>query len=155
MVWDCVGADEVYRYLGTKTKQTVYCMVVYTLVNILGSIILITVKSNAKTRGGLLVAFYLMQCFQSLNPSVHTMLSRNVAGQTKKSIVYAMFCESLSCLPSLGMACALHLVALLFHTHTFSPSVWPRFLPSHPFLPNPRIPLSENARLPQKILSTH
>lgn len=40
---------------------------------------------------GLLVCFYLMQCFQSLSPSLWAMLSRNVAGQTKKSLTYALF----------------------------------------------------------------
>jgi hypothetical protein len=32
-----------------------------------------------------------MQCTQSLSPSIWSMLSRNVAGQTKRSVVYAMF----------------------------------------------------------------
>jgi hypothetical protein len=78
-------------YLGTKLKQTIYVMIGFTCVNIIGTVVLITVAPTASTRGGLLVAFYFMQSFQAINPSMYAMLSRNVAGQTKKSIVYAMF----------------------------------------------------------------
>jgi hypothetical protein len=78
-------------YLGTKLKQTIYVMVAFTCINIMGTVVLITVAPTASTRGGLLVAFYLMQSFQAVNPSMYAKLSRNVAGQTKKSIVYALF----------------------------------------------------------------
>ncbi|WWD03389.1 hypothetical protein V865_001441 [Kwoniella europaea PYCC6329] len=78
-------------WLGTKTRQTVYCMVGYVMVNIAGSIVLITVAPTSKTKVGLLITFYLMQCCQATNPSMYAMLSRNVAGQTKKSVVYAIF----------------------------------------------------------------
>ncbi|KAK6909677.1 hypothetical protein L486_00676 [Kwoniella mangroviensis CBS 10435] len=78
-------------WLGTKTRQTVYCMVGYVMVNIAGSIVLITVAPSSKTKVGLLITFYLMQCCQATNPSMYAMLSRNVAGQTKKSVVYAIF----------------------------------------------------------------
>lgn len=66
-------------------------MVGFTCINIIGTVVLIVVAPNGNTRGGLLVAFYCMQSFQSVNPSMYAMLSRNVAGQTKKSIVYALF----------------------------------------------------------------
>jgi hypothetical protein len=81
-------------WIGTRFKQTVFTMIGFTTVNIAGTIVLITVAPGPNTRGGLLVAFYLMQCFQSVNPSMNVSLSRNVAGATKKSIVYALFCES-------------------------------------------------------------
>jgi len=68
-------------------------MVGATIVNIAGTIVLLTVAPNNKTKGGLLVAFYFMQAFQSVNPSMFAMMSRNVAGSSKKSVVYAMFCE--------------------------------------------------------------
>jgi hypothetical protein len=68
-------------------------MVGATVVNIAGTIVLLTVAPSAKTKGGLLVAFYFMQCFQSVSPSMFAMMSRNIAGSTKKSVVYAMFCE--------------------------------------------------------------
>lgn len=82
-------------WIGTKWRQTVYTMIGFTVVNIAGTVVLITVAPSSSTRGGLLVAFYLMQCFQSVNPSMNVSLSRNVAGATKKSIVYALFCKLL------------------------------------------------------------
>ena len=81
-------------WLVTKTQQTIYCLIAYTLVSVVGTIVLLTVTPSNTTRGGLLVAFYLMQCVQAMNPSMYSLLSRNVAGQTKKSIVYSLFCES-------------------------------------------------------------
>jgi len=68
-------------------------MVGATVVNIAGTVVLLTVAPTPKSKAGLLVAFYVMQCFQAVGPSMFAMTSRNVAGQTKKSIVYAMFCE--------------------------------------------------------------
>lgn len=66
-------------------------MIGYVIVNVIGTIVLLTVEPNARTRPGLIVAFYAMQCFQACSPPMFAMLSRNVAGQTKKSITYAMF----------------------------------------------------------------
>ncbi len=69
-------------------------MIGYIIVNIIGTVVLIAVAPSADNKGGLLVAFYFMQCCQAISPSMWSMLSRNVAGQTKKSITYAIFCES-------------------------------------------------------------
>ncbi len=80
-------------YLATKTNQTILCMLGYVTVNIIGTIVLIVVAPSQDNKGGLLFCFYLMQCFQSVSPCMYSLLSRNVAGQSKKSVVYAMFCE--------------------------------------------------------------
>lgn len=63
-------------------------------INLCGTIVLITVAPGPNTKVGLLIAFLAMQCITALNPSHFAMLSRNIAGQTKKSIVYAIFCGS-------------------------------------------------------------
>jgi hypothetical protein len=68
----------------------------FTVINVAGTIVLITVPPNNSTRGGLIVAFYLMQAFQACNPATFLMLSRNSAGQTKKSFTYAITCEKSS-----------------------------------------------------------
>ena len=62
--------------------------------NLVGPVVLLTVTPIGSTRGGLPVAFYVMQACQATQPSMYAMLSRNVARQTKKSIVFAIFCES-------------------------------------------------------------
>ncbi len=77
-------------YLITKTNQTLLTMIGFTIPNIIGSIVLLTVAPADKTRGGLVVAFYCMQVFQAVNPAIFLMLSRNSAGQTKKSVTYAV-----------------------------------------------------------------
>jgi hypothetical protein len=91
-------------WLVTMTGQTIYCIIGALFVNLIGTIVLLTVAPTGSTRGGLLIAFYLMQCIQAINPSCYTLLSRNVAGQTKKSIVYALFCKSapLQCYKTIG-----------------------------------------------------
>lgn len=78
-------------YIGTKWGQTIYTMILFTCCNIIGTVVLITVTPGPNTRGGLLFCFLVMQAFQSVNPSMNAMLSRNIAGQTKKSFVYALF----------------------------------------------------------------
>lgn len=86
----------LYFFIGwlvTKTGQTIYCIIGALFVCLIGTIVLITVTPSNSTRGGLLFAFYLMQCIQAINPSCYSLLSRNIAGQTKKSIVYALFCK--------------------------------------------------------------
>ena len=82
-----------YSYIGTKTRQTIYTVIGGISVNVIGTIVLITVAPGRSTRVGLLIAFLGMQCNGALLPSHFAMLSRNIAGQTKKSIVYAIFCE--------------------------------------------------------------
>ncbi|KZO89375.1 hypothetical protein CALVIDRAFT_569981 [Calocera viscosa TUFC12733] len=77
-------------FLITKTKQTLYVMIGFCVPNIVGTIVLIAVAPSPSTKGGLVVAFYIMQCFQACNPAIFLMLSRNSAGQTKKSITYAI-----------------------------------------------------------------
>ncbi|WWD08936.1 hypothetical protein V865_007051 [Kwoniella europaea PYCC6329] len=76
-------------YLVTKTKQTLLVMICTVIPNIVGTIMLICIAPGDKTRGVLIFGFYLMQFFQSCNPSIFLMLSRNSAGQTKKSFTYA------------------------------------------------------------------
>lgn len=68
-------------------------MIAFVCVNVIGTVVLITVAPTSSNKGGLLFCFYIMQCMQSTSPSIWSLLSRNVAGQTKKSIVYAIFCE--------------------------------------------------------------
>ncbi|OCF31218.1 hypothetical protein I316_07187 [Kwoniella heveanensis BCC8398] len=79
----------IQAYLVTKTKQTLLVMIGTVIPNIIGSVMLITIAPKTNTRGVLIFAFYLMQFFQSTNPSIFSLLSRNVSGQTKKSITYA------------------------------------------------------------------
>lgn len=46
-------------------------MIGFTIPNIIGTIVLITVKPTPKTQGGLVVAFYAMQVFQAVSGKRH------------------------------------------------------------------------------------
>ncbi|KAJ7476202.1 major facilitator superfamily domain-containing protein [Mycena latifolia] len=91
-----LGALSIFFYflaawMVTKTKQTILVMFLFTIPSIIGTIVLLTVPTNDKTRSGLLFSFYLMQSFGAQNPMITGMLlSRNVAGQTKKTYAYAI-----------------------------------------------------------------
>lgn len=52
-------------YLITKWNQTCWIMICFTIPNIIGTIVLLTVSPSPSTRGGLVVAFYAMQVFQA------------------------------------------------------------------------------------------
>lgn len=65
----------------TKTRQTLLCMIAFTvspytpaatdkIPNIVGTIVLITVAPSSATQGGLIVAFYAMQVFQSVSRGI-------------------------------------------------------------------------------------
>lgn len=76
-----------------KYNNTLFAMCGFAGLNMVGTIVLITVEPSSKTRVGLFIAFILMQSFSACNTAMFLMLSRNIAGQTKKSLVYATTCE--------------------------------------------------------------
>ena len=73
----------------TKTHQTIYTILGLAVFNWIGTIVLLTVAPTDSTRGGLLAAFYILQCYQAQNPLIFQVCSRNIAGQTKKTIAYS------------------------------------------------------------------
>jgi hypothetical protein len=89
----------------------------YAVPNILGTIVLLTVTPSHATRGGLLVAFYIMQCYQAQTPLMYQLCSRNIAGQTKRVIAYTSI--------FLGNATGNAIASQLFNT-----SWAPRYLPT-------------------------
>lgn len=86
-------ANHIYSWIVTKWNQTIYAMIFFTILNVIGNAVLIAVPPSGSTRVGLFIAFNLMQAFAAVNPAIFLMLSRNSAGQTKKSITYAVTCE--------------------------------------------------------------
>lgn len=77
----------------TKWNQTLFAMIGFTIINMAGTVVLITVTPSDSTRVGLFIAFNLMQAFAAVNPAIFLMLSRNSAGSTKKSFTYALTCK--------------------------------------------------------------
>lgn len=59
--------------------------------SMIGTIVLMTVaNTSASTRAGLLVAYYVVLSFWGASTLTLTLLSKNVGGQTKKSIAVAV-----------------------------------------------------------------
>lgn len=54
-----------------------------------GTMALIFVTPSDSTRAGLFIAFIFMQAIAAINTAIFSILSRNIAGQTKKSLAYA------------------------------------------------------------------
>ncbi|RSH83548.1 uncharacterized protein EHS24_007236 [Apiotrichum porosum] len=88
------GVISILTFIGIgysvrKTGQTCLSMIGFTIPNIVGTVVLLTVTPGDKTKGGLVFAWYLMQIFGACYPAVLMLLARNVSGHTKRSIVYA------------------------------------------------------------------
>ncbi|KAH2464708.1 hypothetical protein KXV71_003371, partial [Aspergillus fumigatus] len=76
--------------LATWTKQTILTMHLWTIPAIIGTAIIFTIPPTPKTRAGLLIAFYCTQFILAEGNLLFSLISRNVAGQTKKSTVLAV-----------------------------------------------------------------
>lgn len=78
-------------YLVTKFGQNCLIMGAFVVPSVIGTIVLMTVvESNTATKAGLLFSYYLCLSFWAAQTLGMSMLSRNIGGQTKKSVVTAM-----------------------------------------------------------------
>ncbi|KAB5593364.1 DNA polymerase alpha-associated DNA helicase A [Ceratobasidium theobromae] len=73
-----------------KTKQTLYIMMAICVPMVATTSVLMTVPNGRSTRVGLLIAFYGTFWFNGVAVLLLSMITRNIAGQTKKSIVLTM-----------------------------------------------------------------
>ncbi|TGO34926.1 hypothetical protein BHYA_0176g00070 [Botrytis hyacinthi] len=78
------------HFLVKKYNQNILIMTFYLLPSFIGTIVLMTVRNTSfSTKVGLLISYYLTLSFWSTATLSLTLMSRNVAGQTKKTIVVA------------------------------------------------------------------
>ncbi|PQE12587.1 allantoate permease protein [Rutstroemia sp. NJR-2017a BBW] len=78
------------HFLVKRYNQSILVMGAFLLPSFVGTIILMTVRNtNFSTKVGLLISYYLTLSFWSAQTLSITLISRNVAGQTKKTIVVA------------------------------------------------------------------
>ncbi|KAB5528802.1 major facilitator superfamily domain-containing protein [Coniochaeta sp. 2T2.1] len=74
-----------------KTQQNLLTMLGFVIPSFIGTILLMTVPPNTKSQKvGLLICYYITLSFWSAQTLALSMVSRNVAGQTKKSVAIAM-----------------------------------------------------------------
>jgi len=66
-------------------------MLGFIIPSFVGTIVLMTVRNtNTATKAGLLISYYIVLSFWAAQGLGMSMLSRNVAGSTKKSVAVAM-----------------------------------------------------------------
>ncbi|KAI1379717.1 major facilitator superfamily domain-containing protein [Hypoxylon crocopeplum] len=77
-------------YIVKKTGQSLVIMGVYVIQSFIGTIVMMTVKNtNPATRIGLLISYYIALSSWSAQTLALSMISRNVTGMTKKSVLVA------------------------------------------------------------------
>lgn len=81
-------------WLVKKYKQNCLVMGLYVIPSFIGTIVLMTVKNtDTATRAGLLISYYVVLTFWAAQTLSMSMISRNIAGQTKKTVIVAAnFC---------------------------------------------------------------
>ncbi|KAJ5337154.1 uncharacterized protein N7506_005176 [Penicillium brevicompactum] len=77
----------VSAYLDRKFHQTIWIMISSVIPSILGCSILIGIPFSPSKRVGMLIAYWIFYSFFAVSSLSLALLSRNVAGQTKKSII--------------------------------------------------------------------
>ncbi|ERT02742.1 uncharacterized protein SPSK_00512 [Sporothrix schenckii 1099-18] len=78
-------------WLVKKTNQTLLVMLGFVIPSFVGTICLMTVPLDSRAQQiGLLICYYITLSFWSAQTLALSMISRNVAGQTKKSVAVAM-----------------------------------------------------------------
>lgn len=74
-----------------KWNQNLYTMAVFLIPSFIGTIVIMTVKNtNHATRAGLLISYWIIFTFWAAQGLGMSMLTRNVGGQTKKSVCITM-----------------------------------------------------------------
>ncbi|KIV98729.1 uncharacterized protein PV09_09512 [Verruconis gallopava] len=77
-------------WLVKKTGQNLLVMGIYVIPSFIGTIILMTVQNTSTaTEAGLLISYYIALSFWAAQTLAMSMITRNVGGQTKKSVVVA------------------------------------------------------------------
>ena len=74
-------------YFERKYKQMTLVMLTGTLPAIAGTVVFLSVPWDMNTRTGLLIAYYITWSFYIACGLLLSLISRNVAGQTKKAVV--------------------------------------------------------------------
>ncbi|UKZ78972.1 hypothetical protein TrVFT333_006721 [Trichoderma virens FT-333] len=73
-----------------KSGQTCLIMLLWTIPAIVGTVVILVVTPNASNAGGMLIAFYCTQFFLAQGNMIISLVTRNIAGQTKKGITMTL-----------------------------------------------------------------
>ncbi|OLN89761.1 putative transporter C460.05-like protein 4 [Colletotrichum chlorophyti] len=75
-------------WIERRYKQTILAMVAAVVPTIAGTVVLLTVPFTPSKKVGLLLAYYVMISFWARSGLALSLVMRNVAGQTKKGVVF-------------------------------------------------------------------
>jgi len=89
------GAIQIFvlfsaAFLSKKTNQTLLVAVLYCIPSLISAVVFLTVPNDKAHVGGLLCVFLLTICYNGVSPLAFSLLTRNVAGQTKRTVVIAV-----------------------------------------------------------------
>ncbi|KAK0662907.1 putative transporter [Lasiodiplodia hormozganensis] len=77
-------------WLVKKTQQNLIVMGVFVIPSFVGTIVLLIVENTGKAQqAGLLISYYIVLSFWAAQTLAMSMISRNTAGQTKKTVIVA------------------------------------------------------------------
>ncbi|KZL71744.1 major facilitator superfamily transporter, partial [Colletotrichum incanum] len=74
-------------WIDRRYKQTILAMIGAVISTIAGTVVLLTVEFQPSKKVGLLLAYYIMISFWACSGLALSLVTRNVAGQTKKRVV--------------------------------------------------------------------
>lgn len=77
-------------YIDRRYKQTLWAMIASVLPTIAGTVVLLVVPFEPSKKVGLLFSYYIMISFWACAGLALSLITRNVAGQTKKSVVITL-----------------------------------------------------------------
>ncbi|KAI0788139.1 major facilitator superfamily domain-containing protein [Fomes fomentarius] len=77
-------------YLSKHYNQKILLAIIYTLPNIIGTIVFLTVPTRQDTKVGLLISFYLTMAFGAVSVLNLAVMSNNVAGRTKQVVASSL-----------------------------------------------------------------
>ncbi|KAM0281484.1 hypothetical protein ACHAQH_003514 [Verticillium albo-atrum] len=78
-------------WLAKRYSQNLWIMLVYCLPSFVGTAILMTIKKGTMANNvGLLISYYITLSFWAAQTLALSLISRNIAGQTKKTVAVAM-----------------------------------------------------------------
>jgi MFS-type transporter involved in bile tolerance (Atg22 family) len=76
--------------LATKLRRKGLVITCISVLPIVGTIIMLTVPRNGKTKGVLLFGYYLVSCLGAITPMIFTWQGQNTGGDTKKKTTTAV-----------------------------------------------------------------
>jgi hypothetical protein len=99
-------------WLTNRFKQNVLIMLIYVIPSFIGTIILMTVENTSlSTKVGLLISYYIVLSFWAAQTLGMSLLSRNIGGQTKKTVCVTLNFVSWCTGNAIGKSCCCFVIS--------------------------------------------